>query len=56
MDGRVLTDAFEPGFLKSNPVAFVSTYDTEERRYSDPLKSPHDDKIKDKLRSVGYMQ
>jgi len=56
MDGRVLTDAFEHGFLKSNPVSFVSTYDTEERRYSDPVKSPHDDKIKDKLRAVGYMQ
>jgi predicted AlkP superfamily phosphohydrolase/phosphomutase len=56
MDGRVLTDAFDRGFLKSNPVTFVSTYDTEERRYSDPVKSPHDRKIKDKLRAVGYMQ
>jgi predicted AlkP superfamily phosphohydrolase/phosphomutase len=56
MDGRVLTDAFQPGFLRSNPVSFVSTYDTEERRYGEPVKSPHDDKIKERLRAVGYMQ
>jgi predicted AlkP superfamily phosphohydrolase/phosphomutase len=56
MDGRVLTDAFEPGFLKSNPVSFVSTYETGDREYGDPLKSPHDEKIKERLRAVGYMQ
>ena len=56
MDGRVLTDGFQPGFLKSNPVTFVSTYETEERQYGEPLKSPHDEKIKERLRAVGYMQ
>jgi predicted AlkP superfamily phosphohydrolase/phosphomutase len=56
MDGRVLTDAFEPGFLRSNPVAFVSTYETGDREYGDPIKSQHDEKIKERLRAVGYMQ
>ena len=56
MDGRVLTDAFEPEFLRSNPVEFVSTYETGDREYGEPIKTPHDDKIKERLRAVGYMQ
>ena len=56
MDGRVLTDAFAREFLKSYPVAFVPTYDTGERQYGEPIKTPHDEKIKDRLRAVGYMQ
>jgi predicted AlkP superfamily phosphohydrolase/phosphomutase len=55
MDGHVLTDAFDPSFLRSNPVTFVSTYETEERQYGEPIKSPVDDKIKERLRTVGYM-
>lgn len=56
MDGRVMTDAFEPEFLRSNPVEFVSTYETGDREYGEPIKTPHDDKIKERLRAVGYMQ
>lgn len=56
MDGRVLTDAFSPEFLRANPVAFVSTYETEERQYGEPIKTPVDEKIKERLRAVGYMQ
>jgi len=56
MDGHVLTDAFEPDFLRSNPVEFVSTYETGDREYGEPIKTPHDEKIKERLRAVGYMQ
>ncbi len=56
MDGRVLTDAFEPDLLASRPVTFVSTYETGQREYGEPLKTPFDEKIKERLRAVGYIQ
>jgi predicted AlkP superfamily phosphohydrolase/phosphomutase len=56
MRGRVLTDAFEPGFLRNNPVKFVPTYETGEREAEEPIASPVDDEIKEKLRAVGYIQ
>jgi predicted AlkP superfamily phosphohydrolase/phosphomutase len=56
MDGGVMTDAFLPGFLEDHPVAFVSTYETGDREYGEPIKTPVDDQIKERLRAVGYMQ
>ncbi len=56
MHGRVLTSAFEPDFLRNNPVAFVPTYETGEREAEEPIVSPVDEKIKEKLKAVGYMQ
>jgi predicted AlkP superfamily phosphohydrolase/phosphomutase len=56
MRGRVLTDAFEPDFLKNNPVKFIPTYETGEREAEEPIVSPVDDAVKDKLRAVGYIQ
>jgi predicted AlkP superfamily phosphohydrolase/phosphomutase len=56
MRGRVLTGAFEPDFLRSNPVEFVPTYETGERGVEEPIVSPVDDEIKEKLRAVGYIQ
>jgi predicted AlkP superfamily phosphohydrolase/phosphomutase len=56
MHGRVLTGAFEPDFLRSNPVRFVPTYETGEREAGKPIASPVDDEIKEKLRAVGYIQ
>jgi predicted AlkP superfamily phosphohydrolase/phosphomutase len=56
MRGRVLTGAFEPDFLRSNPVEFIPTYETGEREAGEPIASPVDDAIKDKLRAVGYIQ
>jgi len=56
MRGRVLTDAFEPDFLRNNPVKFVPTYETGEREAGEPIVSPVDEAIKEKLRAVGYIQ
>lgn len=56
MRGRVLTGAFESDFLRNNPVQFVPTYETGEREAEEPIASPVDDQIKDKLRAVGYIQ
>jgi predicted AlkP superfamily phosphohydrolase/phosphomutase len=56
MHGRVLTSAFESDFLRNNPVEFVPTYETGEREAEEPIASPVDDQIKEKLRAVGYIQ
>jgi predicted AlkP superfamily phosphohydrolase/phosphomutase len=56
MHGKVLTDAFESDFLRNNPVKFVPTYETGERKAGEPIASPVDDQIKDRLKAVGYIQ
>jgi predicted AlkP superfamily phosphohydrolase/phosphomutase len=56
MRGRVLTEGFEPDFLKSRPVTFIPTYETGERVAGDPVQSPVDEKIKERLRALGYIQ
>jgi hypothetical protein len=52
----VLTSAFEPDFLRNNPVKFVPTYESGERGGVEPIVSPVDEAVKDKLRAVGYIQ
>jgi predicted AlkP superfamily phosphohydrolase/phosphomutase len=56
MHGRVLTDGFEVDFLKSHSVAFIPTYETETRVAGEPIKSPVDEKVKERLRALGYIQ
>jgi hypothetical protein len=56
MDGKILTSAIIPGLVKKKPVEYIDTYDIEQSRVSEPLISPADEEIKDKLRSLGYIQ
>lgn len=57
MDGRVLTEAIDPGFLESNPVTTIATYETGERGGEDePIESPVDEEIRERLRSLGYIE
>jgi arylsulfatase A-like enzyme len=56
MRGRVLTDAFETDFLKHHQVDFIPTYETDDRVAGEPIRAPVDEKIKEKLRAVGYIQ
>ena len=56
MHGKVLTDGFDPEYLTSRSISFVPTYETGDRVAGEPLASPVDDAIKEKLRAVGYIQ
>jgi predicted AlkP superfamily phosphohydrolase/phosphomutase len=56
MDGSVLTDAFKPEFLKSSPPAFVATYETGGTQPGEPIRSPVDEKFRNRLKAVGYIQ
>jgi predicted AlkP superfamily phosphohydrolase/phosphomutase len=56
MDGSVVVDAFTADCLKFRPVAFIPTYETGRRPDEEPLTSPVDDKVKAKMKALGYIQ
>lgn len=61
MDGRVLAEAIEPSFFAAHEVRTVATYETVGADVSvgeanEPVESPVDDEIKERLRSLGYIE
>jgi predicted AlkP superfamily phosphohydrolase/phosphomutase len=59
-DGRVLTQAIEPEFLKRNPVRYIQTYERNGEDLSGADSSEEglqiDDDTRNLLRSLGYLQ
>jgi hypothetical protein len=57
MDGRVLVDAIEDSYLENRPARFIDTYEKYKNQTTQkPIRSLFDeDKIKDKMRSLGYI-
>jgi hypothetical protein len=52
-----MIDVFEPGFLERHPIRYVASHESgEERGSGTPLESPMDEGIKEKLRSLGYIE
>jgi len=57
MDGEAITELFEEDLLAARPVTFVDTYETgAPMGDGTPLESPVDEGIKEKLRSLGYIE
>lgn len=57
MDGGVIEEVFEPHFLSQHPVRYVDTYETGDTdEDAVPLESPMDEGIREKLRSLGYIE
>ena len=57
MDGRPMAEIFAPAFLERLPIEYVQSYESGEERGSEvPLESPMDEGIKEKLRSLGYIE
>jgi predicted AlkP superfamily phosphohydrolase/phosphomutase len=56
MHGRVLTDAFEVDYLKGRTISYVPTHETGELTGGEPVQSPVDEQVKDKLKAIGYLQ
>ncbi|MBD3367360.1 MAG: hypothetical protein GF405_04165 [Candidatus Eisenbacteria bacterium] len=57
MDGRVLEEALEPAYLESHPVTTVDTYETGDRAAGEePIESSVDEEIRERLRSLGYIE
>jgi predicted AlkP superfamily phosphohydrolase/phosphomutase len=57
MSGRVLDEAFDDAFRSSHPVEYVDSYGGG-RASGDaaPIESPVDDEVRERLRSLGYIQ
>lgn len=56
MDGKVLTDAFQPDFLKKNPVSTIESYSPKDMGGDIPVESGADEEYKNKLRALGYIE
>ena len=60
MDGSVLTEAIDRDFLKAHPVRTIETYEpaggsvgVDDR---EPIESPIDDEVRERLRALGYIE
>ncbi|MGH7682403.1 MAG: hypothetical protein ACRENN_10510, partial [Candidatus Eiseniibacteriota bacterium] len=59
MDGRVIQDALQPNVLKRvAKETRLKTYETARTagQEEEPLRSPVDDELRERLRSLGYIQ
>jgi arylsulfatase A-like enzyme len=59
MDGRVLTEAIDEDFLASHRVHRIDSYETAALRQEEgeePMASPYDDQVRERLRSLGYIE
>jgi predicted AlkP superfamily phosphohydrolase/phosphomutase len=60
MDGRVLTEAIDPQFLRAHPVGTIETYESGESDRSaegqEPIESSVDDEVRERLRALGYIE
>jgi predicted AlkP superfamily phosphohydrolase/phosphomutase len=60
MDGRVIEEAIDPGFLERHPVTSIATYEREPSSAAsgeteEAVESPLDEEILEELRSLGYI-
>lgn len=58
MDGFVMTDMLDPDLVGSGSVAYVDSHERpgDEQREEEPIESPVDDEIKERLKSLGYIE
>ncbi|MBU4312095.1 MAG: hypothetical protein KJ706_05195 [Candidatus Omnitrophica bacterium] len=59
MDGKILLEAISEDYRKNNPIKSILTYENttgKETRHQGPIPSPYDEIIKERLRSLGYIQ
>jgi predicted AlkP superfamily phosphohydrolase/phosphomutase len=60
MDGRVLAESMDPAFLRAHPIMSVATYEADEPERGsqdrEPVESPVDDEVRERLRSLGYIE
>lgn len=56
MDGEAPREIFLDGFWKDHPSATIKTYETDDARDNEePIQSPVDDEIREKLKALGYI-
>ena len=55
MDGLVMREIMDEDFLASHDVSYVDTYETGEDSPDAPVDSPLDERIREELRALGYI-
>ncbi|MFH1679682.1 MAG: alkaline phosphatase family protein [Candidatus Eisenbacteria bacterium] len=55
MDGTIPEGAFREGFLRDHPIRFVESWEREPAGDETPIESPFDERMLEKLRSLGYI-
>ena len=57
MPGRVITEMLTPEWMRAHPERRIATWEYRERPAERwPIVSKSDDQIRDKLRSLGYIE
>jgi predicted AlkP superfamily phosphohydrolase/phosphomutase len=57
MEGRMMREAIDPAFLSAHPPRTIPTYEREASQVPRaPVASPEDEQIRERLRSLGYIQ
>ncbi len=58
MDGRVLVEAIDPAFFERYPVTTIPSYEEGAviEDGAEPIESPVDDEVRERLRSLGYIE
>lgn len=57
MEGTLMRDAIAPNLLSTHPPRIIPTYEQEKAAaLAAPVASPMDKQIKERLRSLGYIQ
>jgi predicted AlkP superfamily phosphohydrolase/phosphomutase len=57
MPGAVIQELIDPAFARAHPVQRVATHEPEKPRPQEaPIKSPMDESIRTRLRSLGYIE
>ncbi|MFQ6082102.1 MAG: alkaline phosphatase family protein [Candidatus Aminicenantia bacterium] len=56
MDGKVLTEVFEEGFLKKRPIRYIESYEGEVGVKEEERKKVLDEKLLEELRALGYIK
>ncbi len=57
MEGKVLLEAIKKNYLKISPVQYIDTYETRDKKdgVEKPVRSYDEEKIKERMRSLGYI-
>jgi hypothetical protein len=57
MEGRVLEEAIDPTFLATTPPRAIPTHEVRPDRKPEPaVPTDADERIKDRLKSLGYLR
>jgi hypothetical protein len=55
MDGQIRTELLDQAFLEHSPVHYIDTYEEDSLQSSYDLTPDEEEKVKERLRALGYL-